>query len=116
MDRKSIYDKYSGHCAYCGTKMDFKDMQVDHYHPKHKKCYFDDNDNQWKDVNNINNLMPSCRTCNHYKRGDLPENFKQLMMTLHERIEKIYIVRVAIKHGILSMKQFDGKFYFETFK
>lgn len=28
--RKQVYEKYNGHCAYCGCKLDYKDMQVDH--------------------------------------------------------------------------------------
>lgn len=27
--RKQVYEKYNGHCAYCGCKLDYKDMQVD---------------------------------------------------------------------------------------
>lgn len=28
--REQIYQKYDGHCAYCGCKLEYKDMQVDH--------------------------------------------------------------------------------------
>lgn len=28
--RKQVYQKYNGHCAYCGSKLEYKDMQVDH--------------------------------------------------------------------------------------
>ena len=33
-ERKIVYDKYNGHCAYCGKKIDYKEMQVDHLIPK----------------------------------------------------------------------------------
>lgn len=29
-DRLKIYEKYNGHCAYCGCELNYKDMQVDH--------------------------------------------------------------------------------------
>lgn len=29
-ERTAIYNKYSGHCAYCGKEIEYKDMQVDH--------------------------------------------------------------------------------------
>lgn len=28
--REQVYKKYNGHCAYCGCKLEYKDMQVDH--------------------------------------------------------------------------------------
>lgn len=30
IDRKKVFDKYNGHCAYCGRQIEYKDMQVDH--------------------------------------------------------------------------------------
>ena len=30
--RQQVYDKYNGHCAYCGCELGIKDMQVDHLH------------------------------------------------------------------------------------
>lgn len=31
--RQKVYEKYDGHCAYCGCKLEYKDMQVDHINP-----------------------------------------------------------------------------------
>lgn len=28
--REKVYQKYNGHCAYCGCELQYKDMQVDH--------------------------------------------------------------------------------------
>ena len=28
--REQIYEKYYGHCAYCGCEIEYKEMQVDH--------------------------------------------------------------------------------------
>ena len=33
--REQIYKKYNGRCAYCGEKIEYKDMQVDHIKPKY---------------------------------------------------------------------------------
>ena len=54
--REQIYNKHKGRCAYCGDKIEFKDMQVDHFKPKHLGG---------KDE--MDNYMPSCRACNFYK-------------------------------------------------
>ena len=29
MNRRDIYNKYNGHCAYCGKKIEFDDMTID---------------------------------------------------------------------------------------
>lgn len=35
------------------------------------------------------------------------------MMTLHERISKPFIARFGLDYGVIEIKPFDGKFYFE---
>ncbi|PYG88483.1 HNH endonuclease [Ruminiclostridium sufflavum DSM 19573] len=108
-DRQKIYEKYNGHCAYCGKEIALKDMQVDHIEPLRNW----DRAKTQEELNNIKNFNPSCRMCNHYKRADNLEAFRESMSTLHKRISKLYIVRVGIDHGIINIKPFDGKFYFE---
>lgn len=34
--REIVYKKYNGHCAYCGCKIEYKDMQIDHIVPKYR--------------------------------------------------------------------------------
>lgn len=108
IDRQKVFEKYDKHCGYCGTEFSsIKDMQVDHICPK------------WMPQENTNrdeNLMPSCRTCNHYKRESDLEGFRKKMMTLHERVCSHYIGKVALKYGIVKLEPFDGKFYFEKLK
>ena len=33
VERQQAYEKYGGHCAYCGKEIEIKDMQVDHMIP-----------------------------------------------------------------------------------
>ena len=103
--RLIVYKKCGGHCCYCGKDIEYKDMQVDHMAPLHK------NKN-----NDIENLWPACKMCNHYKRGFDLERFRNLILTLHERIESNYINKVGIDFGIITVKPFDGIFYFEKQK
>ena len=35
--RKQVYERYNGHCAYCGCELDIKDMQVDHLDSVYQK-------------------------------------------------------------------------------
>lgn len=110
INRESVFLKYNKCCGYCGNVLStIKDMQVDHITPK---WMFENNYTQG-DMNNEANLMPTCRTCNHYKRGDTLNGFRSKMITLHERVCSHYIGKVAIKYGIVTLNKFDGIFYFE---
>jgi hypothetical protein len=117
-ERVFIWMKYTGHCAYCGKLIEFKEMQVDHYHPKHlanliRSPKMVELYKLPAEIDDISNKMPSCRKCNHYKRGHTIKGFRQLMSTIHERLMKIYIVQVAVNYRIITIHPFSGKFYFE---
>lgn len=105
--RQTVYKKYDGHCAYCGKKIDYKDMQVDHITPL---CHYGGDKNT---ANRMENLNPACRRCNHYKRAWTLEDFRDLMLTIHKRILKIYICKVAKDYGVINVIPWDGVFYFE---
>jgi hypothetical protein len=109
--REKVYQKFNGCCAYCGKAMEYKQMQIDHYYPQCKERFYL---RRFKiDVHAFDNLMPACRRCNHYKRAATPKQFKELMKTLHERLEAIYILKVAVDFGMATIKPFDGLFHFE---
>ena len=105
--RLSVWRKYNKRCAYCGKELEYKDMQVDHYIPQR---LFDDGSAKG-DKNNIDNLMPSCRRCNNYKRDYFPGNFRENPKALHERVLNKYICNKD--YGIIKIKPFDGEFCFE---
>ena len=64
--RQKVYDKYDGHCAYCGRKIKMREMQVDHIIPIAYSYYgpreqvekvikmFED-----ESINDLDNLMPA---------------------------------------------------------
>lgn len=110
--RQLVYAKYDGHCAYCGCKLEPKDMQVDHI----KSVFQSTRENGWYEAqdDSIENLMPACRQCNFYKNETDIEGFRT---RIHEWLEKTcrqsFQVRLAMKHGILEYHPWDGKFWFE---
>lgn len=108
--RHRIWLKYNKHCGYCGKVLEYKDMQVDHLEPIAYAPFPDDKNSE---VYSFENLMPSCRRCNHYKRANNLYQFRWLMRTLHDRILDQYISKVAVDYGIIEIKPFKGKFYFE---
>lgn len=105
IDRAKVHQKYNGRCGYCGKVITIKEMQVDHMMPR-----WSAKDNT---IHDFSNLMPACRRCNHYKRADNVEQFRISMKGLHERLENIYINKVAVDFGMIDIKPFDGLFYFE---
>ena len=101
--RLAVYQKYNGHCAYCGCEIELRNMQVDHVVPK-----------AIGGADSVDNFLPTCRLCNHYKRGERLEVFREWKLgELIERLRKIYIFRVAEKYGMITCNKWDGKFYFE---
>lgn len=100
--RLKVWNKYNKKCSYCGEDIEYKNMQVDHIHPKYNGG-----------VNDFLNYNPCCRECNFYKGTFTIEGFRKQLKSLHERLFKIFIVRLAIKYGILKYKDFNIKFYFE---
>lgn len=69
--RKAVYDKYNGHCAYCGCELTIPNMQIDHMESKYHA------EMHGEEVNNsVENLMPSCRQCNFYKSESNLEGFR----------------------------------------
>jgi 5-methylcytosine-specific restriction endonuclease McrA len=121
--RQKIHFKYGGKCAYCGNDITYKEMQVDHLTPIKLKHMYYGNDASKRfygvvgdNINSFENLMPSCRRCNHYKRSYKLEEYRKLMKSLHERIGMKYINKVAIDYGVIILQPFDGLFYFEKEK
>ena len=124
IDREKVWLKYDKHCAYCGNELEYKNMQVDHLFPKKNEHWYKKTGNELKyykrelgligdNINSFENLMPSCRRCNHYKRASSLKSFRYEMKTIHRRFREIYIVKVAIDYGIIKVNEFDGIFYFE---
>lgn len=101
--REQVYQMFDGHCAYCGCKLEYKDMQVDHV----ISVYGNDGSND------IANLMPSCRMCNFYKSTFSIEVFRKHLETLHERLQKPFIYRLALKYGLITECKDKVVFYFE---
>lgn len=114
--RRMVYEKYGGHCAYCGCELTMHDMQVDHL-----KSVYESQDWAWghdamstEELNSIDNLMPACRACNFYKGTMTLENFRETLVgTLLPNIRKTFQFRLAEKYGMVSAHEKPVEFYFE---
>lgn len=102
-ERETIYQKTNGHCAYCGCELEFKDMQADHVQP-----FIQGGSDE------LENLLPSCRSCNHYKSTLDLEEFRHYMQTLPDRMLRDSVnFRNLHRFGIISVDRSPVKFYFE---
>ncbi|SKC88460.1 HNH endonuclease [Maledivibacter halophilus] len=81
-NKKYIYIRDCGMCYFCGKKLLFKQMSLDHYFPKSKGGPDD-----------IFNLVCSCRKCNKYKKSFVPDDYKEVM---------VYLFKKAVKDGKIS--------------
>ena len=106
--RHIVYAKYNGRCAYCGQKIEFKDMQVDHFVPK--KGYSESG------TDDITNLMPACRRCNHYKRANSLETFRRYIQEIPRKLRENYIYKVGVAYGNVIENEKPIVFFFEQCK
>lgn len=58
--RKHVLTKADGRCHLCGTRLSLNSMEMEHSRPK-----------SLGGTNHMNNLMPSCRSCNREKGNRL---------------------------------------------
>lgn len=105
--RVAVYKKFDGHCAYCGRHIAYNDMQVDHFKPQRAWNPEDSG------TDDIENLMPSCRMCNHYKRAHDLETFRQYIAEIPRKLQENYIYKVGVVYGNVLENPKAIKFYFE---
>ena len=107
--RQQVYNKYNGHCAYCGCSLAYEDMQVDHIDSVYRAEY----DGREAD-NSIGNYMPSCRSCNFYKGAYSIEQFRSnIENLLIRKLHKDFNYKLLVKYGMIHEDLKPVLFYFE---
>lgn len=102
-ERIRIYDKCNHRCAYCGCTLEYNDMQVDHAQPL--RCGGAD-----EEVN----MLPACRSCNHYKATFTVEKYREYIEGIPERLSRDYIpFAVGKRFGIVKENHKPVVFWFE---
>lgn len=103
-ERRTVYDKMGGHCAYCGCKIRLnKDMQVDHVVPLRKGG-----------MDELDNMLPACRSCNHYKGSMSLEGFRKMVENMPYALDRDSVTyRNAVRFGLVEPKPHHVIFYFE---
>lgn len=102
-ERKYFFNMFKGRCAYCGTQITFRGMQIDHKQPLA---------NGGEDA--LENMFPACRSCNHYKHTLDIEGFRTYLEGIPKRLERDCIAyQVGEKFGIVRSVGGKVVFYFE---
>jgi uncharacterized protein (TIGR02646 family) len=105
-NRKKIFKKFDGHCAYCGSDILLNKFQVDHFHPKNRGG-----------SNSFNNLFPCCGSCNSSKSDWLIEDWRNEISSKRKRLEN-YSATCRILQRFDLVKVYHNKnvkFYFESY-
>ena len=105
-ERMTVYNKTGGHCAYCGCELQFKDMQVDHVIPI----------NGWSEQGDdtLDNMLPACRSCNHYKSRSTLEGFRRNVENMPAVLMRDSVTyRNAVRFGLIIPAPHPVRFYFE---
>lgn len=109
--RLQVYDKYDGHCAYCGKKITYKEMQLDHLIPRQRERFGKYSE---EEIENFDNYMPACRRCNHYKRAHSLETFRTMIEEIPKKLFRDnYIYKVGLDYGLVTTNEHKVIFYFE---
>jgi hypothetical protein len=104
-ERKAIYGKFGGRCAYCGHPIAIKDMEIDHF-ASHSNHLGDES---------LDNLMPSCHDCNAFKSDMTIDDFRASISNL--RKTPIIGSAYSIENRILKKYPFGSvSFLFESAK
>lgn len=116
--RMQIWQKYGGRCAYCGEPIEYKDMQVDHIKPIFRG--WSDSQKQYLPEgicgdDSMENLNPSCRTCNFRKSTFSIEGFRNAIKHSLVCLERDSTYRFAKRYGLVKEIPQKVEFYFEVY-
>jgi len=121
MDRKVVFNKFNGHCAFCGNPL-LKGWHVWDIIPI--QSVVTESGNIEKVNTENDNLMPACKECgsvrikSHSGKMDIEQFRKEIIeMYLFCRNDATYSssIRRAIRFGLIVETGSNIKFHFERF-
>lgn len=106
LERTKIHAKTNGRCAYCGCQITIKQMQVDHVHAI-----------RIGGEDDLSNMLPACRSCNHYKSSLDLERFRKALERQPDVLERDNVTyKIAVRFGTVIPNPKKVTFYFEKLK
>lgn len=105
-ERRAVYNKMPGHCAYCGCEIELREMQVDHVTPLRKGG-----------TDTLDNMLPACRSCNHYKSTLTVQQFRQMVERMPATLMRDSVTyKNAVRFGLVAPTPHKVEFYFERIR
>ena len=123
-DRQIIFNKYNGHCAYCGCELQ-RGWHVDEIEPikrnykynKNSGVFVSDGTCRHPERLNIDNQNPSCPSCNINKHSMDLEEFRRLIKGFMKHLNEVNTqYKIAKRYELVTENDIDVKFYFEYIK
>ena len=109
--REAVYNKYGGHCAYCGKMLEPKGWQLDHLIPIQRERFGRYTEEQ---IECFDNYLAACRRCNLYKRAHSLEVFRKYIEEIPRKLrERNYIYKVGLDYNLVEEHPHKIEFYFE---
>lgn len=107
---KSLAFPYNFGCGLANGSwsvvLEYKDMQVDHIIPI----------NGWSEQgeDTMDNMLPACRSCNHYKSRSTLEGFRKMVENMPAALMRDSVTyKNAVRFGLVTPTPHPVKFYFE---
>ena len=122
-DRQTIFEKFGGHCAYCGCILQ-KGWHADHIKPIRRKFKYDRSKQKLVHTGECrhpkrecaDNYFPACASCNINKHSMSIEDFRKLVSGFITSLNRDSVqYRVAKRYGLLEEIEKPVVFYFETY-
>lgn len=115
-NRILVWNKYNKRCAYCGHKLEYDKMQVDHITPLFRGTTQKELDwyGRVKGVNHLDNYNPSCASCNSSKSTFTIEQWRFEINQKQERLLRdSSTFRLLKRFNLVKLNKNKVVFYFE---
>lgn len=111
--RVLVFQKYGGKCAYCGCELNNTNFNVDHINPLYRGIK-QHHLRVEKGSSKIENLNPSCFSCNSSKSTYTIEQWRQeLELKTKRLLRDSSQFRIALRFGLVKESKKNVVFYFE---
>lgn len=113
--RLTVLGKFGSKCAYCGCDLRINNFHIDHIKPKNRNkngfSYYEPDG-----LDHIDNLHPSCSSCNSSKLNMSIEQFREHILNRLYRLNRDSThYQIAKRFGLVIETDKEIIFHFETF-
>lgn len=122
--REILFQKYGGKCAYCGFDLQ-KGWHADHIEAVIRNSHWNPKTYRWEfdgtyvnpEKNHIDNMNPSCASCNINKHQLTIEQFRDLIQNFVNSLNEYTVqYKIAKRYGLIKETEKKVRFYFEDYQ